>query len=93
LIYSWIIPQVLSFANSIKDIEKHEIFIKNGSPDLWSTREWQEKMRDRSAVSQEKNSVGDWTHFYRDAVDHNGAPMGSHEAKKVIMKVTNNAKN
>ena len=74
---------------SIKEIEKHEIFVKNGSPALWGTREWQEKMRDRSAVSQEKNSVGDWTHFYRDAVDHLGNSVGEHETKKVILKVRN----
>jgi hypothetical protein len=46
-------------------------------------------MGDRAKASEAKNSVGDWTHYYRDAVDHNGDSVGEHEAKKIIMKVIN----
>lgn len=77
---------------SIKDIEDYELFIKNGSPDLWKTDSWHEKMTGRAKVSQEKNSVGDWTHFYRDAVDHLGNKSGEHESKKIVLRV-HNAKN
>ena len=50
--------------------------------------EWNKKIQDRGAASQEKNSKGEWTHFYRDAVDHNGDKMGDHEVKKILMRVT-----
>jgi len=77
---------------SLTDIQSYELEIKSGRP-TYEDGNWNQKMRDRGDASQKKNSLGEWTHFYRDAVDHNGDPMGSHEAKKVIMKVTNNAKN
>lgn len=74
---------------SINDIQSHEIVLKNGVPDKWSTPWWNERMQGRSKASQEKNSIGEWTHFYRDAVDHTGLSVGEHEVKKVIMKVSN----
>lgn len=77
---------------SLSDIQSYELEILNGRPD-YEDDAWNIKMRDRGAASQEKNSKGEWTHFYRDAVDHDGNPAGSHEAKKIIMKVKNNAKN
>ena len=77
---------------SLADIQSHEIEVRNGRPP-YEDNEWNNKMRDRGIVSQEKNSRGEWTHFYRDAIDHNGDPIGHHEAKKIVMKVTNNAKN
>lgn len=72
---------------SIKDIEKHELTIKDGFPDRWNTPEWQKFIKERSAVSEAKNGAGDWTHFYRDAVDHLGNSIGEHESKKVSMKI------
>lgn len=72
---------------SIKDIEKHELTVKNGMPDRWKTAAWQEFIKERSEASEAKNGVGDWTHFYRDAVDHMGNSVGEHEAKKVVLKV------
>jgi hypothetical protein len=74
---------------SIKDIEKHQITIKPGMPEKWKTDSWRNLMRDRSEVSQARNGVADWTHFYRDAVDHLGNKFGEHESKKVILKVKN----
>lgn len=74
---------------SLKDIQSHEVVLKNGMPPEWRTKEWSDKMSGRSQASMARNSVGDWTHFYRDAVDHNGDAVGEHEAKKIIMKVTN----
>lgn len=71
---------------SIKDTEQYEFFVKSGTPELWKTQPWQEKMRGRSKVSEEKNSKGDWTHFYRDAVDHLGNKSGEHEVKKITLK-------
>lgn len=74
---------------SINDIQSHEVILKNGVPDKWSTQGWNERMQGRAKVSQEKNSVGEWTHFYRDAVDHTGLSVGEHEVKKVLLKVSN----
>lgn len=71
---------------SIKETEKYEIFVKNGIPELWNNQEWKKRMSGRAIVSQEKNSKGDWTHFYRDAVDHLGNQAGEHEVKKIILK-------
>lgn len=77
---------------SLTDIQSNILEVRNGRPE-YEDNGWNQKMRDRGAASQEKNSKGEWTHFYRDAVDHNGTPSGQHEAKKIIMKVINNAKN
>jgi hypothetical protein len=78
---------------SLKDIESYEVIVKNKMPDQWRTMEWSERMQGRSQASMARNSVGDWTHFYRDAVDHTGAPAGEHEAKKIVLKVTHEQDN
>jgi hypothetical protein len=78
---------------SLKDIESYEVIVKNKMPDQWRTTEWSERMQGRSQASMARNSVGDWTHFYRDAVDHTGAPAGEHEAKKIVLKVTHEQDN
>jgi hypothetical protein len=77
---------------SLTEIQSYELDVVKGRPP-YEDSDWSQRMRDRGFVSQEMNSKGDWTHFYRDAVDHLGAPFGKHEAKKIIMKVKNNAKN
>jgi hypothetical protein len=71
---------------SLSDIQNNELEIRTGLPD-YQDDAWRENVRQRGEASQEMNSVGKWTHFYRDAVDHNGLPVGSHEAKKIVMKV------
>jgi hypothetical protein len=76
---------------SLSDIQEHELEVKNGRPE-YETQDWHKKMSQRAAASQAMNSKGEWTHFYRDAVDHNGCPAGYHEAKKILMKVKDNAK-
>ena len=74
---------------SLKDVQSYSLNVVEGTPELWKTAEWSERMQNRAAASQEKNSVGDWTHYYRDAIDHTGESVGEHEAKKIVMKVTN----
>jgi hypothetical protein len=74
---------------SLNDVQSYNLKVIEGIPELWKTREWSERMGDRAKASEAKNSVGDWTHYYRDAVDHNGDSVGEHEAKKIIMKVIN----
>lgn len=73
---------------SLNNTQSYQLFVKRGVPP-YEDLEWQNRMKQRGAKSQELNMQGLWTHFYRDAVDHNGEPMGKHEAKKIIMKVNN----
>lgn len=77
---------------SLSQIQEHDLEVISGKPGF-QTDEWQENNRKRGEASQKMNSAGEWTHFYRDAVDHNKRPVGSHESKKIIMKVTDSAKN
>jgi len=77
---------------SLTDIQSYELEVIKGRPE-YEDNEWNQKMKDRGQASQEKNSKGEWTHFYRDAVDHTGNAVGQHEAKKIIMKVIGNGKN
>lgn len=73
---------------SLTDIQSHELIINAGTPEYMTTSDWNDRMQERGRVSQEKNQAGEWTHYYRDATDHTGEPLGQHEAKKIIMKVT-----
>jgi hypothetical protein len=44
-------------------------------------------------AAQVLNSSGEWTDWYRDAVNEKGEEMGSHEVKVLRLSVTNNVKN
>lgn len=77
---------------SLKDIQSYNLDIIDGIPEYMRTQEWNDRVRERGRVSQEKNQAGEWTHFYRNAIDHTGEPFGEHEAKKIIMRVTKNEK-
>jgi hypothetical protein len=68
---------------SLTDMQEYELVLsKNKHP------HFDELMKARGDAAQEKNAVGDWSHFYRDAVDHLGNPFGKHESKKIVMKVS-----
>lgn len=71
---------------SLSSLQDYPVLVKRGRPD-YENDEWNMRMRDRGNKSQELNMAGKWTHFYRDAVDHNGEKMGEHEAKKIVMRV------
>lgn len=73
---------------SLKDINSMELIIKNNLPEYMTSDSWEHSMKERARVSEDLNSRGEWTHFYRDAVDHNGDKFGEHEVKKIIMRVT-----
>jgi hypothetical protein len=73
---------------SLKDTQSYSLTVKDGSPKEYSDESWINYMRDRSAESIRRNSTGDWTNFYRDAVDHLGQKVGEHESKKIIMDIT-----
>lgn len=74
---------------SLSEINDTTLMVKKGSPDFMRNPKWNTLIRERGEVSQELNSKGEWTHFYRNAVDHKGEKYGEHEAKKIIMKVLN----
>lgn len=69
---------------SLTDIQEHELLISNEGP----PSDFNNFMKYRGEAAEARNSVGDWSHFYRDAVDHLGNPFGKHESKKIVMKVT-----
>jgi hypothetical protein len=76
---------------SLSDIQDYELEVYTGRPD-YQDDAWLENSSKRGEASQAMNSKGEWTHFYRDAVDHNKCPVGNHEAKKIVMRVKDNAK-
>lgn len=71
---------------STKSIQDYKLTVKSGDPEYMDSS-WGEKMKRRGEVSQELNMAGKWTHFYRDAVDHNGDKLGEHESKKIVLEV------
>lgn len=74
---------------SLTELNNTEVSIIPGRPKRMSDPEWNDRMRKRGEESQRLNSSGEWTHFYRNAVDHNGDKFGKHEAKKIVIRVTN----
>jgi hypothetical protein len=74
------------FLNQINDTT---LTVKRGAPDFTKDPEWNILIRERGDVSQELNSKGEWTHFYRNAIDHRGEKYGEHEVKKILMRVIN----
>ena len=73
---------------SLSELNNTEVSIISGQPNFMSENSWTERIKRRGEISQELNSKGEWTHFYRNAVDHNNNPYGEHEAKKILIKVT-----
>lgn len=41
------------------------------------------EIRDYGQASMEISKTGEWTNFYRDAIDHRGDKMGEHETKSI----------
>lgn len=71
---------------STSSIQDYKLFIKNGSPEYMDDN-WNIAMKKRGEVSMKLNMAGNWTHFYRDAVDSDGNSSGNHESKKIVMVV------
>lgn len=77
---------------SLSEVQEYSLEVTEDRPE-YETDDWRKNMSERGDASQKMNSAGEWTHFYRDAVDHNGSPAGKHEAKKIVMKVSKDANN
>lgn len=69
---------------SITNTQEYEMVISNKGP----KSDFDGYMKARADAAEAKNSIGDWSHFYRDAVDHLGKIIGKHESKKIVLKVT-----
>jgi hypothetical protein len=75
---------------SLSDIQSHEINVYDPS-DLGS--EHFKFLEEYGKASLERSSTGDWTNFYRDAVDHLGNKLGEHELKNIRLKMHDHRKN
>lgn len=73
---------------SLTELNNTEISVIDSAPGFTSDPSWVKRIIERGNVSQKLNSQGEWTHFYRNAVDHNGDEYGEHEAKRIIIKVS-----
>lgn len=74
---------------SLTELNSFVLKIKNGQPSFMQDAEWNRTVSKRGEASQKMNSRGEWTHFYRDAVDADGNKLGEHEVKKISMRVIN----
>ena len=77
-------PVAAFFPISLSDIQDYEMVIRPAQE--MYTPEYVEHLTKNGNASQEKNRVGIWTHFYRDAIDYLGNKVGRHEAKKIVLK-------
>lgn len=73
---------------SLKEIQNYPLLLEPGRPP-YQDNKWMERRKERSRVSQELNQSGNWTKWYRNAVDHLGEKSGEHEVKKIVMEVSN----
>jgi hypothetical protein len=62
--------------------ENYILEMVDGYPD---SNYWEE-VKKYGDAAELKNSVGDWSKTYRDAVDYNGEKVGSHEVKALKLK-------
>lgn len=62
--------------------ENYTLEILEGYPD----HSYWEEAKKYGEAAQAKNSVGDWSKMYRDAVDYNGEKVGAHEVKALKLK-------
>lgn len=69
---------------SLTYLQSHSIDIVDG----WGKNEEDEVqfLSNYGKAAQEISLQGNWTNFYRDAVDHNGNTLGFHELKSIKLK-------
>jgi len=56
------------------------------------TQEYHDARNAYGAAAQEINKIGDWTDWYRNAVNEKGESIGSHEVKNLKLSVIDNTK-
>ena len=68
---------------SIGDLQSsYQMEITEGS----LPNEYWEELRKYGEAAEAKNSKGDWSKMYRDAVNYDGSSMGQHESKNIKLK-------
>lgn len=67
---------------SLQDDYKLELDESYETPEFW------DELRKYGDVAEQKNSVGDWSKMYRDAVDYNGNSVGAHETKSIRLQTS-----
>lgn len=74
---------------SLTSLKEESIEIKqfNPEPDYYA------KQKSYGEASQVLNQSGQWTNWYRDAVDENGNSIGEHEVKALKLKVIDKTNN
>lgn len=49
-------------------------------------QEYWDELKKYGDAAESKNSVGDWSKMYRDAINYDGSSMGKHESKNIKLK-------
>ena len=70
-----------------------EITIKAGEPIVTLVPISLTDHNERNKINEEIIKSGKWTNWYRDAVDHKGNSVGSHEIKSLKLKITDRRNN
>lgn len=60
--------------------------------DFVESDEYNDKIRSYGDAAQAINKTGEWTDWYRDAVNEKGEKIGEHEVKNLKLKVVNNSR-
>jgi len=60
--------------------------------DFINTKEYHDARAAYGKAAQEINKIGEWTDWYRNAVNEKGESVGSHEVKNLKLKVIDNTK-
>jgi hypothetical protein len=68
---------------SLTRLKEEAIVLKDFIPEP----DYYQKVKSYGDASQEINKTGEWTDFYRNAVDEKGNSMGQHEVKALRLKV------
>jgi hypothetical protein len=76
-------PIVTILPIPLKQISNIEMNIYKGKQDL----EFMEYNKEYGNAAQKINSSGDWTDWYRNATDHTGNTIGTHELKSIKLKI------
>jgi len=72
-------PIVSIIPISLTEIQNTEINLYDENFD----QSFYDEVKEYGNASFEKSKLGDWTNFYRDAINHRGETIGEHEAKTI----------
>lgn len=79
-------PVIALVPISISDITDCDIDLYEDSSEYF-TQEYFDNNKKYGDKAQEINQRGEWSNFYRDAVNYNGESIGKHETKSIRMSI------